>query len=109
MTYYDDNFGHWDKEHMEDPDAVAFYHQVQAESIWKRCHGCGGIKKLRPEYYLCDGCATKVEQGMDLENPDIPNEDVDLELQILRAKQGVDDEIHKRKQAEDEAEAESLG
>jgi len=41
MTYYDENFGHWDN--MDDPDMVAFYHQVQRESVEKKCQGCGRL------------------------------------------------------------------
>ncbi len=93
MTYIDDNFGHWD---ICDEDDRAFYFQVQAESIWKRCVGCGALKKLRPEYYICDGCATKVEHGIDLEDPPIPDEIVDLELQVRRTEQKVEDEISRR-------------
>ena len=98
MTYIDDNFGHWDEERMEDPDAIAFYHQVQRESIWKRCVGCGVLRKLRPEYHICDGCATKIEYGMDLEDPPIPDEEVDLELQVRRATQKVEDAIRRRQE-----------
>ncbi len=103
MTYIDDNFGHWDEERMEDPDAVAFYHQVQRESVWKRCQGCGCIKKLRPEYGICDSCATLLEQGVDIDPPEIPDEEVDMELQLRRAEQEVLDEISKRKQAEEQS------
>lgn len=62
-SYYDDNFGHWNVEDQEDLD---FYNQVQAESVWKKCQGCGRRVKLRPHYAYCDGCATKIERGQDV-------------------------------------------
>ena len=105
MTYTDDNFGHWD---MEDPDSIEFYHQVQAESTWKRCEGCGELVKLRPQYGFCNDCATKMEQGWDMDTPDPIDEAVDLELQVRRAEQKVEDEIRKRKLAEVEIEDEYL-
>ncbi len=98
MTYIDDNFGHWDEERMEDPDAIAFYHQVQRESVWKRCVGCGGLFKLRPQYGTCNICITKMKYGMEMENPDIPDEEVDMELQVRRAQQGVEDAIRRRQE-----------
>lgn len=70
-SYYDDNFGAWD---IEDEDGMDFYNQVQAESVRKRCEGCGGMFKLRPEYYICNGCAETLERGGDLAWPD-KNED----------------------------------
>jgi len=60
-SYYDDNFGHW--ENTDDPDVRAFYRRVQAESVEKKCRGCGRLVKLRPQYGYCDGCATKRENG----------------------------------------------
>ncbi len=92
-SYYDDNFGHWDPERMEDPDAQEYYHQVQAESIWKRCVGCGGLFKLRPEYHICNNCCEKVECGMDLDDPVLLDPKIDMELQVRIAKQGVEDAI----------------
>lgn len=62
-SYYDDNFGHW--ENMDDEDHVAFYKQVQKESRWKKCQGCGRKVKLRPDYGICNSCADKAERGMD--------------------------------------------
>lgn len=100
MTYIDDNFGHWNEERMEDPDAIAFYHQVQRESVWKRCQGCGCLKKLRPQYGICDSCATLVEQGVDIDPPEIPDEEVDLELQLRQAQQKVEDTILRREEIE---------
>jgi len=78
-TYYDDNFGHWD---MSGSDSFEFYNQVQAESVYKRCQGCGAIVRLRPDYGYCNGCVDILEQGGDLEYPDIPDPKVDLELQL---------------------------
>jgi hypothetical protein len=60
-TYYDDNYGHWDD--MDDPDMVAFYHKVQAESVRKRCSCCNRIVKIRPEYAVCNACADAQERG----------------------------------------------
>ena len=62
-TYYDDNFGHW--EDMDDPEARAFYHQVQRESRRKKCQGCGRTVRLRPDYAYCNSCADKRERGYD--------------------------------------------
>ncbi len=94
-TFFDDNYGHWDEQRMEDPDAVDFYHQVQAESIWKRCQGCGNLKKLRPDYGYCNTCATMIEHGGDLDPPDEAFLDpaVDMELQLQITRERVEQEI----------------
>jgi len=63
-TYVDDNFGTYD---IEDEDDITFYHQVQRESIPKRCEGCHRKVRLRPDYTYCNTCATKLERGQDLE------------------------------------------
>jgi len=63
MSYYDDNFGHW--EDMDDPDMIRFYHKVQKESIEKVCQRCGRVVRLRPEYAICNSCASAIERGMD--------------------------------------------
>lgn len=63
-SYYDDNFGIWDG--MDDEENVEFYHQVQAESVEKICEGCGHTVMLRPSYGICNSCASKVEQGLDI-------------------------------------------
>lgn len=60
-SYYDDNFGHWDD--MDDPDMVAFYEQVQRESVEKTCEGCGARVRLRPTYAYCNACADARERG----------------------------------------------
>jgi hypothetical protein len=60
-TYYDDNYGHWTD--TDDPDVVAFYHKVQAESVRKTCSCCGRIVKIRPEYSICNSCADAAERG----------------------------------------------
>lgn len=63
-TYYDDNYGHWHD--MDDPDNVAFYKQTQKVSTWKKCQHCRRRVKLRPDYYICNACAEKVERGLDI-------------------------------------------
>ena len=63
-TYIDDNFGVWSD--MDDPEAVAFYHRTQKESVWKKCQHCKRRVKLRPDYVICNACAEKVEQGLDI-------------------------------------------
>ena len=63
-SYYDSNFGHWD---MNDGDDVDFYHDVQSRSVTKTCQGCGHRVKLLPQYGYCNSCATKIEQGYDLD------------------------------------------
>jgi hypothetical protein len=60
-SYYDDNFGHW--EDMDDPDMVDFYHQVQRESVLKKCADCGRRVRLRPDYGICGACADRAERG----------------------------------------------
>jgi hypothetical protein len=62
--YYDENFGHWDD--MDDPDMVDFYHQVQAESVEKKCQGCDRTVRIRPDYAYCNSCADKIERGWDI-------------------------------------------
>lgn len=62
--YFDDNFGHWDG--MDDPDMHDFYKQVQKESVWKKCRGCGRRVKIRPQYAYCNTCADKLERGGDV-------------------------------------------
>lgn len=64
MSYFDDNFGQWDG--MDDPDMVEFYHQVQKKSVEKICRGCGRKVRILPQYDICDGCATRLENGLDL-------------------------------------------
>lgn len=62
-SYYDDNYGHYD---IEDDDDREFYHQVQEESVTKKCTGCGRTVKLRPDYSICNRCADTLERGGDL-------------------------------------------
>jgi rRNA maturation endonuclease Nob1 len=63
-TYYDDNFGHYEINSEED---VEFYHHVQANSVVKRCEGCGSTVRIMPSYAYCNSCAEKIERGYDLE------------------------------------------
>lgn len=59
MTYYDDNFGHWEIDSEED---IEFYHKVQKESVYKKCAQCGRRVKLRPQYSICNSCADHNER-----------------------------------------------
>lgn len=63
-TYYDDNYGFW--EDMDDPDNQEFYRQVQRDSVWKKCQGCGRRVKIRRDYAICNSCAEKRERGYDI-------------------------------------------
>lgn len=54
--YYDDNFGHWGQ--CDDED-IAWYHDVQAQSVEKTCEGCGRKVRLLPHYVYCHSCAGK--------------------------------------------------
>ena len=63
-SYYDDNFGFYEIETEED---IAHYHYVQSVSVRKKCKGCKRTVKIKPEYAYCNSCATKIEQGWDLE------------------------------------------
>ena len=62
-SYFDDNFGCWHD--MDDPDMQEFYHQVQRESVVKKCKGCGRRVKLWPSYGICNSCAERAERGGD--------------------------------------------
>lgn len=64
-TYYDDNFGEW--RDMDDPDMRQFYKEVQKESVWKKCEGCGRRVKLRRDYAYCNSCADKRERGQEFQ------------------------------------------
>jgi len=63
-TFYDDNFGHYE---IEDEDDVAFYFEMQRESVEKEWKGCGRMVRIKPDYALCNSCADKVERGYDLD------------------------------------------
>lgn len=60
MTYFDDNFGHWE---MESDDDLRFYRQVQRQSVTKTCEGCKRKVRILPQYAYCDRCATAIERG----------------------------------------------
>ena len=62
-TYYDDNYGFWHG--MDDPDKVAFYHEVQRNSVRKKCKRCNRMVKIRRDYAICNACAEKMERGGD--------------------------------------------
>lgn len=60
MSYYDDNFGHWD---MADQDDRDFYRSVQRNSVTKTCKGCGRQVRILPHYAYCNSCADVIERG----------------------------------------------
>ena len=60
--YADDNFGVYE---IEDDDDLAFYHEMQSESVLKKCSSCSRRVKLRPSYGICNGCAEILERGGD--------------------------------------------
>jgi hypothetical protein len=64
ITYYDDNFGHWD---IEDEDEMEHYHRTQETNVEKECAGCHRMVMLQPQYGYCNSCATKREQGWDID------------------------------------------
>ena len=61
-VYYDDNYGHYEIESQEDID---FYHQVQKDSVWKKCKSCERRVKIRRDYAICNSCADRIERGGD--------------------------------------------
>ena len=64
--FYDDNFGHWEGMTPDDPDYesnIAFYNQVQRDSIWKICSRCDKKVKLRKDYAICNSCCELEEKG----------------------------------------------
>ena len=61
-SYHDDNYGHWE---MEDENDIRFYHQIQRESVMKKCVICGRKVKLRPDYDKCNTCCDILERGGD--------------------------------------------
>ena len=63
MTLIDSNYGHYD---MTEHDIEDFYREVQSRSEWKTCEGCFKRVKLLPHYHICNDCATKLENGLDL-------------------------------------------
>ena len=63
MTYYDDNFGHWN---INGDESETFYRHVQGNSNRKECRGCGNTVSLLPQYAYCNSCADKIERGIDI-------------------------------------------
>ena len=61
-TFIDDNFGVYNIESEEDVD---WYHEVQMDSVWKKCERCGRRVKLRKSYGTCNDCMEKLERGLD--------------------------------------------
>ncbi len=66
--YYDDNYGVWEGMEEGNPDRednIAFYKQVQKESVRKKCKRCDKWVRIRPDYAICNSCADKIERGYD--------------------------------------------
>jgi rRNA maturation endonuclease Nob1 len=61
-SYYDDNFGFYD---IRDEEDVAFYHEMQKRSVWKKCQRCRRRVKLAPDYGICNSCCEQIERGGD--------------------------------------------
>ncbi len=59
-TYHDDNFDCYE---IRDEDDVDFYKSVQKRSRLKKCHECGRMVRLLPDYAYCNSCADRMEQG----------------------------------------------
>jgi hypothetical protein len=55
MSFYDNNYGHWDM--SEGEEVREFYHQVQRESVEKVCKQCGETVWIRRQYVICNDCA----------------------------------------------------
>lgn len=65
MVYYDDNYGVYEDD--EDPEETRkFYKETQAQSVYKKCQGCGKRVKIKRDYAYCNSCADKRERGMDI-------------------------------------------
>ena len=60
MSYYDDNFGHWNMDSDEDRRV---YRSVQKRSVEKQCADCGRTVRILPEYAICNSCADARENG----------------------------------------------
>jgi hypothetical protein len=61
-SYYDDNFGHWDMSGGDTEEMVAFYHEVQKDSVEKICKQCERRVFLRRSYVICNDCADQNER-----------------------------------------------
>ena len=52
---------------IRDQDDVAFFHRTAEQPVEKQCLGCRRIVKVLPRYGHCGHCASRLEQGLDLE------------------------------------------
>lgn len=65
-VYCDDNFGTY--EPSDDPEAdQEFYDYMQRNSVDKVCEGCQRTVRIKFDYGYCNSCATKREQGRELD------------------------------------------
>lgn len=63
MSYYDDNYGHWDEDPADYEDNMAFRRHVEQNSVWKICSICGEEVKIQRHYDKCDACCRQIENG----------------------------------------------
>lgn len=61
MTYYDDNYGHYDGE--DSYELRRFAKRVAQRSVDKTCVICGRKVRILPEYDKCDPCTRRIESG----------------------------------------------
>ena len=60
MSYYDDNFGHYE---INDEEDVEFYNQMQSTNVRKCCKRCGEMVSIQPRYAICNSCCEAEERG----------------------------------------------
>ena len=64
MSYYDDNYGHWDDcDPADNEENEAFRRNVERNSVWKTCKICGERVKIQRHYDKCDSCCRQIESG----------------------------------------------
>jgi hypothetical protein len=72
MKNYEDNFGFYDLD--DDPDEVAFFAFVKAQSRLIKCLRCRQPVRLLPGRETCARCCDAMEYGGSREYPIPPND-----------------------------------
>jgi hypothetical protein len=57
---YEDNFGFWD---VGEPEELAFFRDVQRQSVRAVCKRCERIVRLMPPKIICAPCVSALECG----------------------------------------------